>query len=115
MSMDFLSFSDIYFFLVVLSTFAPRELMPQTLEPAVEILAVLSTILKLMEGGIKFFQFYLPKYILYHRYSVIGINSFASDPDVFTKVTPELKNWIMSLVSEAMIADPNSTTGCAQL
>ena len=49
------------------------------------------------------------------RYSVIGINSFNSDPDVFTKVTPELKNWIVSLVPGAMIADPNSATGCTQL
>ena len=33
-----------------------------------------------------------------YRYSVIGINSFNSNPDVFTKVTPDLRNWIVSLV-----------------
>jgi len=48
------------------------------------------------------------------RYSIIGINSFNSDPDVFTKVTPELKNWILSLVPGAQIADPTSTTGCSK-
>ena len=49
------------------------------------------------------------------RYSVIGINSFNSDPDVFTKVTPELKNWIVSIVPGAQVANPNSTTGCSKL
>jgi len=48
------------------------------------------------------------------RYSIIGINSYNSDPDVFTKVTPELKAWILSLVPGAQIADPTSTTGCSK-
>jgi len=50
------------------------------------------------------------------RYSVIGINSFNSDPDVFSKVTPELKDWILSVTNgAAQIADPTSTTGCSQV
>ena len=50
-----------------------------------------------------------------YRYSVIGINSFNSDPDVFTKVTPDLRNWIVSLVPGAQIADPTAAEGCQQV
>ena len=89
--------------------------MPLTLEPVAETLAVLSTILKLVEGEIGgYLLTYSQPNLFDPRYSIIGINSFNSDPDVFTKVTPELKNWILSLVPGAQIADPTSTTGCSK-
>ena len=31
------------------------------------------------------------------RYTGVGINSFNSDPDVFAKVTPDVKEWIQSI------------------
>jgi len=46
------------------------------------------------------------------RYSIIGINSFNSNPDVFTKITPKVKNWIKSLVPGAQTADPSR--GCTK-
>ena len=102
--------------LQVLSTFAPPEWELQTLEPGAEILAVPLTILKLVEGGICVdIISELTSKDFKPRYSVIGINSFNSDPDVFTKVTPELKNWIVSIVTGAMIADPASPDGCSRL
>ena len=31
------------------------------------------------------------------RYAAVGVNSFNSDPDVFAKITPEVKSWIQSV------------------
>ena len=33
------------------------------------------------------------------RYAAIGVNSFNSDPDAFSKVTPDVKAWIQSIAS----------------
>lgn len=39
------------------------------------------------------------------RYAVIGINSFASDPDVFIKITPGFKTWIRDVAPGAFLSD----------
>ena len=31
------------------------------------------------------------------RYAAVGVNSFNSDPDVFAKITAEVKSWIQSV------------------
>ena len=44
-----------------------------------------------------------------HRYTGVGINSFNSDPDVFAKVTPAVKEWIQSIASKTQ--DSNCIQG----
>ena len=40
-----------------------------------------------------------------YRYAIIGINSFYSDPDVFTKITPGVKTWIRDVAPGAFLSD----------
>ena len=35
--------------------------------------------------------------ILVIRFAAVGVNSFNSDPDVFAKITAEVKSWIQSV------------------
>ena len=44
-----------------------------------------------------------------YRYTGVGINSFNSDPDVFAKVTPAVKEWIQSIASKTQ--DSNCIQG----
>ena len=39
------------------------------------------------------------------RYAAIGVNSFNSDPDVFAKITPEVKTWIQSIAANTQDSD----------
>ena len=42
------------------------------------------------------------------RYTGVGINSFNSDPDVFAKVTPDVKEWIQT-IAQTQDSDCSST------
>ena len=44
------------------------------------------------------------------RYTGVGINSFNSDPDVFAKVTQDVKEWIQS-IAQTQDSDCSSTKG----
>ena len=39
------------------------------------------------------------------RYAAIGVNSMNSDPDVFAKITPEVKTWIQSIAANTQDSD----------
>ena len=39
------------------------------------------------------------------RFAAIGVNSFNSDPDVFAKITPEVKTWIQSIAANTQDSD----------
>ena len=48
---------------------------------------------------------------IFYRSVGVGINSFNSDPDVFAKITPNVKEWIQSIaqIQDSVCSAQNTT------
>ena len=58
-----------------------------------------------MEGWIAIDKWIMIVQMFVIRYAAVGVNSFNSDPDVFAKITPEVKTWIQSIAANTQDSD----------